>query len=158
MSHPTERPGPDAFAHPDFGTVPVQESPGTAPARGGLGAVVLRMLLAAALGAVVALLGAATHRTLWHDLPLGLVIALALTLSVAVLCRAWAGLPTLTAAGLAWLVAAQLVSLPGRGGDVIITDPGVDLPWAWAGVAWSYAGIVLFGIVAFLPRRWFTPR
>ena|GEM_PF-1813320 len=126
--------------------------------RGGHGGMVARVLLAAALGTVVALLGSATHRTLWHDLPLGLVIALALTLSTAVLCRAWAGLSTLTAAGLAWLVVVQLISLPGRGGDVIVTDPGAAIPWAWAGVAWSYAGIILFGVVAFLPRRWFAAR
>lgn len=166
MSYPTEH--PDPYAQPSGGFVPGSTEafpplpdetfPPAAPERSGLGAVALRVLLAVALGAAVALLGAATHRTLWNGLPLGLVIALALTLSTAVLCRAWAGMTTLAAAGLGWLVLAQFVSLPGRGGDVIITDPSVAIPWAWAGVAWSYAGIAIFGVVAFLPRRWFARR
>ena len=150
--------GPDDYLDPAFGTVPadgdrVTPPPGE-PAR--VGAVVLRVVLAAALGAAIALLGAATHRTLWNDLPVGLVLALALTLSTAVLCRAWSGGATLTAAALGWIVAVQLISLPGRGGDVIVTDPSAAVPWAWAGVAWSYVGIVLFGVVVFLPRRWFA--
>ncbi len=150
---------PDPFSSAADAYGPVDPGYATAqPERTGLGRVIVRVVLALALGVVVAGLGAATHRTLWNDLPLGLVVALALTLSTAVLCRAWAGMSTLTAAGLGWLVAVQLLSAPGRGGDIIVTDPSATIPWAWAGVAWSYAGIALFGLVAFLPRRWFARR
>jgi hypothetical protein len=113
---------------------------------------VIALVLGVALGA----LGTATHRTLWHDLPVGLVVALALTASTALLCRAWAGMPALLAAGVGWVAAVQALSLRGSGGDVLVTDPSAPLPWPWAGVVWTYGGVLLFGVVAFLPRHWFT--
>ena len=128
------------------------------PERPGVARTVGRMLLAAALGVAVAALGTATHRTLWSGLPVGLVIALALTVSTALLCRAWSGLATLAAAGIGWLLAVQVMSVPGAGGDVLVTDPGALIPVAWASVAWTWGGILLIGVVAFLPARWFARR
>ncbi|QAY62018.1 hypothetical protein ET495_00460 [Xylanimonas allomyrinae] len=133
-------------------------APSAPAARPGVGGTVLRMALALALGLALGALGTATHRTLWHGLPLGLAIALALTASTGVLCRAWAGLGTLAAAGVGWIAAVQVLSLQGQGGDVLVTDPGASLPVAWAGIVWTYGGVALLGAVAFLPRRWFARR
>ncbi|ACZ29995.1 hypothetical protein Xcel_0964 [Xylanimonas cellulosilytica DSM 15894] len=148
----------DPFQFPDpVGRVPEPSARAT-PARPGLARTVWRVVLAAALGVAVAALGTATHRTLWQDLPVGLVIALALTASTALLCRAWSGLATLAAAGAGWVIAMQVLSPQGAGGDVLVTDPGAAIPASWAGVAWTWGGIVVIGIVAFLPRRWFVSR
>ncbi|PZR55510.1 hypothetical protein DNL40_01405 [Xylanimonas oleitrophica] len=119
-------------------------------------AVVVRTVLAVLLGAVMGALGTATHRTVWHELPLGVVVALALTASTAVLCRAWSGYGTLLAAGVGWVAAVQVLALPGRGGDVLVPDPAAGLPFGWAGLLWSYGGVLLFAVAAFLPRRWFA--
>lgn len=116
------------------------------------------MVLALALGVALGALGTATHRTLWHGLPVGLLVALALTASTALLCRAWAGLGTLAAAAVGWLVAVQVLSMQGPGGDVLVTHPAESIPSAWAGIAWTYGGVLLFGVVAFLPGRWFARR
>lgn len=129
-----------------------------APERPGAARTVLRVLLAVALGVAAAALGTATHRTIWNDLPVGLLIALALTASTALVCRAWAGLATLAAAGVGWVVAVQVMTVEGAGGDVLIVDPGQAIPFAWASVAWAWGGILLIGVVAFLPARWFARR
>jgi hypothetical protein len=117
---------------------------------------VIYPVLALLVGAVVAALGTATQRTIWSGLPLGLVIALALTASAAVMCRAWSGHLALAAAAVGWVVMVQLMALPGSGGDVLITDPAAAIRFPWSGLAWSYAGAALFVVVALLPRRWFA--
>ncbi|QAY70320.1 hypothetical protein [Xylanimonas protaetiae] len=149
MSDPTQLPDTvDGAPAPSF----------TPPEPAGAGRTAWRVVLAVALGVAVAALGTATHRTLWNDLPVGLVIALALTTSTALLCRAWSGLTTLAAAAAGWVVTAWLASLPGAGGDVLVADPGAAIPVAWASIAWTWGGILLIGVVAFLPRRWFERR
>jgi hypothetical protein len=141
---------------PDHLRVPAPSA--SAPERTGLGRTVARVVAAALLGLAVAALGTATHRTLWHDLPVGLLIALALTASTALVCRAWAGLGALAGIGAGWLVGMQVLTSVGAGGDVLIVDPGAAIPLPWAGVAWTWGGIVVIGVVAFLPRRWFARR
>jgi hypothetical protein len=108
------------------------------------------------IGGGVALLGTATQRTIIAGLPVGLALAFALTLAAAVMCRAWSGYPALVAAAIGWGVAAQIMTLPGSGGDVLVTDPSADIPFAWSGIAWTYGGLAAFVIVALLPRRWFA--
>ncbi|MCL1868840.1 MAG: hypothetical protein FWF90_00290 [Promicromonosporaceae bacterium] len=144
------------MSDPDQTPAITPATPG-APRRGA-GRVLGIAVVAILLGAAVAALGTATQRTLWHDLPVGLVIALALTLSAGVLARAWSGLPALAGAAVGWVVMVELMSLPGSGGDVLVTDPTAGIPLAWAGIAWTYGGVVLLGVVAFLPRRWFERR
>jgi len=124
----------------------------TAPARPGRWWVTAsRVVLALALGAAVGVLGTVAHRTQWHDLPVGIVLALAITLSTAMLCRAWAGLGTLLAAGAGWVVAVQVLSVAGPGGDVLVPAQAV-------GLVWTYGGLAAFLVAAFLPRSWFTDR
>ncbi|MGF0116096.1 DUF6113 family protein [Promicromonospora sp. Marseille-Q5078] len=110
-----------------------------------------RTVLALVLGAVVGVLGTVAHRTQWHDLPVGIVLALAITLSTAVLCRAWAGLGPLLAAGAGWIVAVQVLSVAGPGGDVLVPAQAV-------GLVWTYGGLAMFLVAAFLPRSWFSDR
>jgi hypothetical protein len=118
---------------------------------GDLLGVVVRTLLAVVLGAVMGALGTVTHLTAWEGLPAGLVLALALTASTAVLARAWAGHGTLLAGAAGWIAAVQVLSLPGPGGDVLV-------PATVEGLVWTYAGLVLWAVAAFLPRRWFAAR
>jgi len=137
MSTPGPSPEPQPFGSP------------AAPTRRRLG--VGSVLLALALGLVMGILGTVAHRTLWLGLPLGLVLALALTLSTAVLCRAWAGLVAMLAAGAGWLVAVQVLSMTGPGGDVLV-------PAQTVGMVWTYGGLALFVVAAFLPSSWFSDR
>ncbi len=119
------------------------------PARGRV--VLGRVLLAVALGAVAGVLGTVSHRTAWHDVPTGLMVAMALTASTAVVCRAWAGTAALLACGGGWLLAVQVLAVSGPGGDVLVPAQPVGL---W----WTYGGLVLFVVAAFLPRSWFADR
>lgn len=112
-------------------------------------ALVGRAVVALLLGAVAGILGTIVHRVQWADLPLGLVLALVLTLSTAVMCRAWSGLVTLLAAAVGWLVAVQVLSASGPGGDVLV-------PAQTVGYVWTYGGLALVAITAFLPRAWFV--
>jgi hypothetical protein len=121
----------------------------TAPAR--RRGVVGRTLLALTLGLVAGVLGTVSHRTTWNDLPVGLVLALALTASTAVVCRAWSGVGALLVCGAGWLIAAQVLAIGGPGGDVLVPAQAV-------GLVWTYGGILVFLVVAFLPRSWFSDR
>ncbi len=114
-------------------------------------AVVRRVLASVALGAGAGVLGTVSHRTTWYDLPGGVVVAMALTLAVAVVCRAWSGLGALLACGAGWLVAVQVLSVVGPGGDVLVPAQAVGL---W----WTYGGLVVLVVAAFLPRSWFSDR
>ena len=110
--------------------------------------VIVRVLLAVALGAVVGALGTVVHRfddDRWY---LGLVLALAVTASAAIMCRAWSGYGTLLAFSGGWIVLVQLMSLRGSGGDVLVTAGVI-------GMVWTYAGVVVMGATAFLPSSWF---
>ncbi|WP_343035819.1 DUF6113 family protein [Isoptericola sediminis] len=120
-----------------------------APRAGSPLLVVWRLLLGLLLGAVVGLIGTVGHRMLWGDLPVGPVLGLALTLSAAVLCRAWSGVGTLLACGAGWLVTVQVLAAEGPGGDVLVPADAI-------GYVWTYGGLVLFAVAAFLPRRWFV--
>lgn len=127
------------------------EGPGARRPRGAgdvLG-VLARTLLALVLGAVMGALGTVTHLTTWEGLPVGLVLALGLTASTAVLARAWAGHGTLLAGAVGWLVAVQALSVEGPGGDVLV-------PATVEGLVWTYGGLLLWGVAAFLPRGWFA--
>ena len=110
---------------------------------------IVRTLLAVALGAVMGALGTVVHRyggEPWH---LGLVLAFALTVAAGVLARAWAGYGTLLGFGVGWVAMVQALALPGSGGDVVV-------PAGVIGMVWSYAGVVLLTVVAFLPSSWFA--
>jgi hypothetical protein len=134
--------------------IPVPEPHhGAAPhhsrARGHGARVLARTLLAVVLGATVGVLGTVAHRATWQDLPAGIALALAITLSSAVLSRAWAGVGTLLACGAGWVVAVQALALEGPGGDVLVPAQSV-------GLVWTYGGMALFLVAAFLPRAWFA--
>lgn len=113
-----------------------------------LRAVIVRVLLAVALGLVIGALGTVVHRygdDAWYA---GMVLALVLTASAAILCRAWSGYGTLLAFAGGWVVVVQLMSMRGSGGDVLVSA-GV------LGLVWTYAGVAILGAAAFLPSSWF---
>lgn len=123
---------------------------------------IVAILLSLLLGLIVGALGTAIHRTFWSALvdggsffPIGLVLGLALTASVALFLRSWRGILALLAFAIGWIVASQTLSLTGPGGDVIVVDPTAPVPVPFAGLIWDYVGIALMVIVALLPRRWF---
>ena len=116
---------------------------------------VVAVLLAGLLGVVLAALGTATHRTIVSGFPMGLVLALAMILAGALMVRAWRGLLTLAAMAAGWLIIMQILSLARSSGDVLLTDPSAAIPLPWLSVAFSWAGLLVTGVVAFLPRRWF---
>ncbi|WP_201846824.1 DUF6113 family protein [Myceligenerans indicum] len=116
--------------------------------RPNLGSVIVRVLLAVALGLVIGALGTAVHRYGDESWYLGLVLALVLTASAAIMTRAWSGYSALLAFAGGWVVAVQLMSLRGSGGDVLV-------PAGTLGLVWTYAGVVLLGVTAFLPASWF---
>lgn len=122
-----------------------QSAPPRVPGR----TLVVRGVLALLLGAIVGVIGTVSHRGEWAGLPTGLALALLLTLSTAVLCRAWSGTVTLLTAGAGWLVAVQLLSASGPGGDVLVPAQAV-------GYLWTYGGLLIFAVAAFLPRWWFA--
>lgn len=114
-----------------------------------LGRTIVRTLLAVLLGVVMGALGTVVHRYGDESLYLGLVLALALTAAAGVLARAWAGYGTLLGYGVGWVAMVQALSLPGSGGDVVV-------PAGLLGVVWSYAGVAVLAVVAFLPASWFA--
>ncbi|MFC4631948.1 hypothetical protein ACFO6V_27155 [Promicromonospora alba] len=114
-----------------------------------LGRTIVRTLLAVLLGVVMGGLGTVVHRFGDESWYLGLVLALALTAASGVLARAWAGYGTLLGFGVGWVAMVQALSLPGSGGDVVV-------PAGVLGMVWSYAGVAVLAVVAFLPSSWFA--
>lgn len=113
-----------------------------------LGPVIVRVLLAVALGLVIGALGTAVHRYGDESWYAGMALALAITVTTAVMCRAWSGYGALLAFAGGWVVAVQLMSLRGSGGDVLV-------PAGTTGLVWTYGGVLLLGVAAFLPGSWF---
>lgn len=109
-----------------------------------------RALVCVGLGVIVAMMGTVIHRYDVLNLPVGILIALALTASAAVVSRAWVDMIGLGAYGLGWIVVAQLMALTGPGGDVLI--PGTQA----IGYVWLYGGLAVIAVSAFAPRKWFA--
>ncbi|MEV0953158.1 hypothetical protein [Promicromonospora sp. NPDC050249] len=114
-----------------------------------LGRTIVRTLLAVLLGVVMGGLGTVVHRFGDESWYLGLALALALTAAAGVLARAWAGYGTLLGFGVGWVAMVQALSLPGSGGDVVV-------PAGVLGMVWSYSGVAVLAVVAFLPSSWFA--
>lgn len=114
-----------------------------------LGRTIVRTLLAVLLGVVMGGLGTVVHRFGDESWYLGLALALALTVAAGVLARAWAGYGTLLGFGVGWVAMVQALSLPGSGGDVVV-------PAGVLGMVWSYSGVAVLAVVAFLPSSWFS--
>jgi hypothetical protein len=116
----------------------------------------IRVVGSVVFAAVVAAIATASHRSFFGPVPIGLTVALLLTVGLGLTVRAWAGLRAMVAAAIAWVVVVQVLSLPRTEGDVLVMDPTANVAWPWAGVIFSYVGVVVFGVIAFLPRRLFS--
>lgn len=102
--------------------------------------------LAVALGAFVAVVGTAVHRTY---LPVALVLAIAAVLAGSVMARAWIGFGGVLAFGAGWFVVTQVLALKGPGGDIL-------MPAQWPTIAWLVGGSLMIVVACFTPRKWFT--
>lgn len=107
---------------------------------------ILRVGAAALFGVVLGLAGAMVHRALF---PLGLILMLALALSVGTLALAMAGRGGLVACFLGWVGGAALLSNTGPAGDVLVPQAATG-SWVW--MLGSFAMLVL---VLVLPKKWF---
>jgi len=129
-----------------------------APARTSWVRVVLSGLLGVLVGAVgtfmfAALLpsGVTDHLAAAASWPVGLVLTLALSVTAAVLARAWGGYGAYAAYAVGWLVVViVLTGMHGPGGDVLA---GAHQRWA---NVWMYGGFLLVAASAFAPRGWFS--
>lgn len=106
-----------------------------------------RALGVALLGLVVAFTGTAVHRA--HQ-PLGLVLALAIVLSAAVLTRAWTGWRGLLVLTFVLGLAVLVLSRRGPGGDELIPTERIGYLW--------FGGVALVPLSLLLPSRWFSDR
>ena len=120
--------------------------------------VVLSGLLGVLVGAVgtfmfAALLpsGVTDHVGAAASWPVGLALTLALSVTAAILARAWGGYGAYTAYAVGWLVVVIVLSgIHGPGGDVVA---GAHQRWA---NLWMYGGFLLVAASAFAPRGWFS--
>jgi hypothetical protein len=108
---------------------------------------VLRIVGAVLIGMVVGTLGTVMFQAVS---PLGLILALAASLAAGLTARAWAGYGTLAAYAIGWVVAVQVLSAKGPGGDVIV--PGGHA----TSYVWVYGGFVLAIAATAAPRSWFA--
>lgn len=111
-----------------------------------LSTTVLVHVGALVLGGVVALVGTFVHRQ-W--LPWILVAALVLVAVAGVLVRAWVGSSGLLPYGFGWFAVVGTLMFAGPGGDVV-------LPWQAVSIVWLVGGMLMIGVAAFAPHRWFT--
>ena len=99
----------------------------------------------AIVGLVVAAVGTGIHRA---NPPWGLVLALLIVFSAAVMVRAWARLPGVVALATFLGLTILAMGLLDLGGDVIIAAQPVGYAWL--------ASVAAVAVVGLLPRRWFS--
>lgn len=107
---------------------------------------IIKAVAAALFGVVLGLAGAVVHRAMF---PLGLILMLALALTVGTLSLALAGRGGLVACFLGWVGGAALLSTTGPSGDVLVPQAATG-SWVW--LLGSFAMLVL---VLALPKKWF---
>ena len=116
----------------------------------------LRAFLSFLLGLVVGALGTVVHRGM---VPWGVLAALGLVLASAVMVRAWGGWASYVGLTGGVLLAVQVLSRTGPGGDVLV-PVGDNVNTPWIGGVWIGGSILMLVLAAVAPRRWFddTPR
>lgn len=111
---------------------------------------VLLLAPAALAGAAAGLLGSFVHAQDVAGLPLGLLVAWALSIAVFVTCGLLLGRPGAAAAVAGWLVLVLLLSTQRPEGDLVVAGTAV-------GYLWLLGGFVLAG-GCLIPRYAVTPR
>ena len=106
----------------------------------------IRPLAIVVLGLVVGLLGTFIFRSV---APWGLVIAFAMVTGASIFARAWIGGAGVPCFGIGWIIAVQVLSLKGPGGDIVV-------PAHTLGYLWVFGGLVFVLLAAFAPRSWFN--
>lgn len=109
----------------------------------GMARIVWSLLVIALLGAIVALVGAGSHRAYaW----LGLIACLAMVATASVFSRAWRGLTGLAVMGAAWATVTVVLASEGPGGSFLIVQDA-------HGLAWVIGGVAIIAAAALVPRR-----
>lgn len=99
------------------------------------------MLLAVALGIIVAIVGAAAYR----DWPwVGLSLCVALVLFSMLFVRSWISWPGVIAFSMPWAALTFVFTRQGPGGSLLIPDDTL-------GLAWIYGGTAAIVLVCLLP-------
>lgn len=106
-------------------------------------AIVGKTAITLILGLLVGMFGTVMHRSMQ---PWGVVLALVLVLSTALLVRAWGAFLGLIAYGLGVVVSVQVLAQSGPGGDTLVPAHQA-ISWVWV------AGSVVMVIVAALAPR-----
>ena len=101
----------------------------------------------ALLGVVLGLVGTPLHRA-WP--PGGLLLALLMVFSAAVLARAWSGWAGMLALALTLVTVVGVLAVRGPGGDVLVAAEPLGYVW--------YASGLVVALAAFVPRRWLSDR
>jgi hypothetical protein len=94
------------------------------------------------LGALVAVIGAGSHRSAGY---LGIVLALALVASAGIFAKAWESWAGFIAYASLWAAGTVYFGSKGPGNSVLVAD---DLK----GLLWIYGGTTVMAIVAGIPR------
>ncbi len=109
----------------------------------GMARIVWSSLVIALIGAIVALVGAGSHRAYgWA----GVTVCLVLVGTASVFSRAWLGFTGLAIFGTAWAVLTVVLAQEGPGGSLLIPADAVSLTWV-------YGGAFVIGAAALIPRR-----
>ncbi|WP_062519773.1 hypothetical protein [Demequina silvatica] len=105
--------------------------------------IVWSLLVITLIGAIVALVGAGSHRAFgWASV----AACLLLVGTASVFSRAWRGFLGLTVFATAWMALTVVLAQEGPGGSLLIPNDARSL-------AWVYGGAVVIGVVALVPRR-----
>lgn len=97
------------------------------------------------VGVVVGAVGTGIHRL---NPPWGVLLALLIVFSAAIMARAWAGTPGVLSLGGGLLLTVAAMAGLGPGGDVVIAAQPVGYAWL--------AGVLMVGAAGLLPRSWFS--
>ena len=104
----------------------------------------VEIAVSAALGAVVAIVGAVAHRSIP---PIAVILCCVLVLLATVFVRAWAGWTAVLSFAVPFVVLTYVFTLHGPGGDLLIAGDALGYSWLYGG-----AGAVVLACV--MPPSW----
>jgi hypothetical protein len=103
----------------------------------------LLLLLALAAGAVAGVLGSFVYAYEWHGLPVGLVVALAMSAGVFGTAGLLLGRRGAAAAAIGWVLPVLVLSSRRPEGDLVVPATATGYAWLLGGMALAVAGVVV---------------
>lgn len=98
------------------------------------------VLIGLVLGVLVGALGTALHRS---APPLGLILGIVATASLAVAMRSFMGWTGLFSSLVGWAVTVQFLALERKTGDILIAGDGLGYGWLLGGILALFVGLLL---------------